>query len=148
MNHLFEEAKFTRVITAQAAGQGDVNSTVLDMAGFDHVSFEVALGTLSGGSVVTVKIQEAVDLAFTIPLDLTDTAVDVADTESDKIVLTGVIEPTEQFVRCVVTRATADAVVDSGVGIQHHARDLEVTQDATTVVTGTKFRITPLVGTP
>jgi hypothetical protein len=56
-----------------------------------------------------------------------------------------VFRPAERYVRAVVTRGTADAVIDGVIAIQYGARVLPATQDAT--VAGIETHVSPAEGT-
>ena len=146
MNQLLEETKTTRVVNATVAGTGDVNGTVLDMAGFDGVLFIAAVGMLTVNNVTTLKAQQDTVQGFGGGADLEGTEVAITDADDDQLIMLDVFRPVEQFVRCVVTRTTANAVVDSVIAIQYSVRDLATTQDATTVAASEKH-VSPAEGT-
>lgn len=133
MFSIVKDAKITRVSNAVAAGTTTVNATGVDMAGFDAVAFVVALGTLTSTAETTVKLQQSDDDGSADAYsDLEGTSITVADDDDNQVFIAEVLRPTKRYVRCVVTRATANAVIDSIVAIQHAARDTPVTQPSTT----------------
>lgn len=142
MFSLVKEAVLTRVSNAVAAGTTDVECTSVDMAGFDAVAFFVSLGTLTSTAVTSVKVQGSSDNStFT---DLESTAITVADDDDNQIFVAEVVRPPYRYVRCVIDRGTANAVIDSVVAVQHQARFMPVTQPATTTV---ELNVAPIAGT-
>lgn len=145
MFSLVKDAKVTRVSNAVAAGTTTVNSTGVDMAGFDAVAMVAAVGTLTSTAETTVKLQQSDDDGSSDAYsDLEGTSITVADDDDNQLFVAEALRPTKRYVRCVVTRATANAVIDSIVAIQHAARDTPVEQPATT--TG-EVHVSPAEGT-
>lgn len=125
--------KLTRVINATAAGTTNVNGTAIDMQDFETVVFEACLGTLTATQVTGLKAQQSAD-GSTNWTDITGAAVGpMQDTQSNEMLLLEVYRPRQRYVRAVVTRGTANAVIDSVVARQRGAKKVVTTQDATTV---------------
>lgn len=120
------------VNNAAAAGTTDLTSSSVDMAadvGFDEVTFIAKFGALTATQVTQIKAQQSSDDGSAD--DFTDIAGSntgpMADADSNKtLVLT--LRPQKRYVRCVVDRGTANAVLDSVIAIQSMARKLPVTQ--------------------
>lgn len=142
MLSLLKEAVLTRVSDAVAAGTSDVNCTSVDMSGFDGVAFVVAFGTITATAVTSIKVQGSSDNSNWS--DLESTAITVADDDDNQIFGAEVLRPTYRYVRCVIDRGTANAVIDSVVAIQHSPRYAPVTQPATTTV---EVNVAPAAGT-
>jgi hypothetical protein len=123
----------TRVSNAVAAGTSDVESSAVDMQGFDAVTFIVAFGTITAGSATSVKAQQGALSNMTDAADLKGTGITVAD-DDNQLVLLEIDHPQERYVRCVVDRGTQNAVVDSIIAIQTKAKAEPVTHDSSTVV--------------
>lgn len=132
MNHLSDAVKTTRVSNAVAAGTTDVECTSVDMAGFDAVRFVASFGTLTASQVTTVKAQESADNStFT---DITGAASAAFDDGDDNLIaIVDVIRPTKRYVRLVIDRGTANAVVDCVLAEQYQARSEPVTQSASVI---------------
>lgn len=126
------ESKRTRVSNAVAAGTTDVNTTVLDMSGFDCVYWEALFGTLTATQVTLIKAQQG-DLADgSDAADITGAATAaLADADSNKALVLEVIRPQKRFVRLVVDRGTANAVIDGVMGIQYHSMKQPEADDST-----------------
>lgn len=142
MFSLVKEAKFTRVSNAVAAGTSTVNSSSVDMAGYDAVAFVVEFGTITSTAVTSVKIQGSADDSTFV--DLADTSITVADDDDNQIFVPEVIRVAYRYIRCAVVRGTANAVIDGITAIQHQNRFPPVTQPATTTV---ELNVAPITGT-
>lgn len=145
MNSMLKECKMTRVMTAQAAGTDDVNSDVVDMQGFEGVEFCACFGTLTASAVTSVKVQQGAKSDGSDMADLAGTSVSIADTDDNKMVLVDVYRPEKQYVRLVVDRGTANAVIDCVCACQYGARKVPVTQSTT--VAASEFHVSPAEGT-
>jgi len=147
--NLSKQAKWTRVSNAVGAGTTEIDSAVINMADFEGVVFSVAFGTITSGAVTTVKLQQSLVGDGSGMSDIAGSHITVADTADNTIVLNDLyqIDATAgPYLRCVVTRATQNAVVDSITAIQYSPRVKPPVQDATTV-SGTLFLQSPALGT-
>lgn len=124
--------KFTRVSNAEAAATTDINSTGVDMVGYESVLFAVHFGTITAGAVTSVKAQQGADNSSDWE-DLEGTAITVADDDDNGIVLLEIVKPQDRYVRCVVDRGTQNAVVDAITALQYNTRKQPVTQPASVV---------------
>ncbi|NQU38201.1 MAG: hypothetical protein HQ526_11490 [Actinobacteria bacterium] len=147
MYNLTKQGKVTRVSNAVVAGTTDINSSSIDMQGFDAVTFYVCFGAITASAVTSVKAQQSSDDAAADAFaDLLGTGITVADDDDNQVVALEVNEPRERYVRCVVDRGTANAVVDSIIAVQTRAGVEPVTHDSTTVV-GSEWHHAPAEGT-
>jgi len=125
------QIKTTRVSNAVAAGTSDIDSSSVDMRGYEGVRFTVLFGTITAAAVTSIKAARSTDdSAFN---DLLGTAITVADDDDNKAFVLDVWRPGERYVRCTVDRATQNAVVDGIIAEQYGPRVLAPTNDATTV---------------
>ena len=135
--------KFTRVLDAVAAGTSDQNSSSVDMKSYDAVTFCVGFGTITASAVTSIKVQGSDDdSSFS---DLAGTAITVADSDDNKIVLAEINQPQHRYVRVVVDRGTQNAVIDFAIALQSKANKAPVTQSAS--VLGQEFAQAPAAGT-
>ena len=135
--------KFTRVLDAVAAGTSDQNSSSVDMKSYDAVTFCVGFGTITASAVTSIKVQGSDDdSSFS---DLAGTAITVADSDDNKIVLAEINCPQQRYIRVVVDRGTQNAVIDFGVALQSKANAAPVTQSSS--VLGSEFHQAPAAGT-
>jgi hypothetical protein len=144
--NLSTSGKFTRVSNAVAAGTSDIESSSIDMLGFEAVTFIVLFGAITAGAVTSVKAQQGKLSNMTDAADLKGTGITVADDDDNQLVVLEIDHPQERYVRCVVDRGTQNAVVDGIIAIQTKPRVEPVTHDATTVV-GSELHHAPAEGT-
>lgn len=132
-----------RQINATAAG-----TTVLtgpnsfDTQGYDGVVFIAAIGTLTATQVTFLAAQGSADGTTwgavgtaASPTNLISGAqtAAMADADSNKLLVLDVFRPQQRFIRAVLYRGTANAVVDGVVAIRYEAKKLPTVQDSTTV---------------
>lgn len=132
-----------RQINATAAGVTVLTGpNSFDMLGFDGVVFIAALGTLTASQVTFLGAQDSADGTTwgavgtaAAPTNLIAGAQTPAalDADSNKLLVLDVFRPRRRFVRAVLYRGTANAVVDGVVAIRYEAKKLPTGQDATTV---------------
>ena len=145
--NLSKYAKVTRVLNAVAAGVTNQNGSVIDMSGFEGVQFIALFGALTATQVTSLKVQQG-DLADGSDMaDLEGSAhTALADVDGNKCLVTDLFRPEKRFVRAVVTRGTANAVIDGVIALQYRARVQPVANDST--VKSTKLLVSPEAGTP
>lgn len=124
--------KAQRSVNATAAGTSAVNGSTVDMQNFESVTFIAALGTLTASQVTSLKAQGSTDNSTWADIPNAATAA-AADADSNKLLVLEVFRPMQRYVRAVVNRGTANAVVDAVIAIQSGPRKLSTIQDATTV---------------
>lgn len=124
--------KVTRVMNAVAAGQTLQSSSSVDMTGFGAVTFIASFGAITATAVTSVHLETSSDdSSFN---DLTGTNITVADDDDNQVAIIELDRPLERYIRCVISRGTANAVIDGIVAIQSRANVEPVTHDASTVV--------------
>lgn len=145
MRNQSKDSLLTRVVNATAAGTTNINGTVLSMVGFDAVQFVAALGTLTANQVTKLKAQVGQLADGSDMADLAGAATAaMADADSNKLLVLDVIAPTGyKYIRCVVVRGTANAVIDSVVAQQYLADNKPVTQSSTVSQVATVIGTTP-----
>jgi len=141
---LLKNAAIDRVSNAVAAGTTDINSTGVDMAGFDSVLFSVAFGTITSTAVTSVQIDHSDDNSSWNAVE--GSKVSIPDTDSNKVVVVECVRPTKRYVRCTVDRGTANAVVDGITACRTLARKVPTSQGST--VSGSKVIVGSTTGTP
>ncbi len=121
--------KTVRVMNAVAAGTSVQNGTGVDMTGYDAVRFIALIGTLTATQVTSLKAQDSSDNSTFA--DITSGATTaMADGDSNKMLVCDVIRPAKRYVRPVLSRATANAVIDGIIAELYQTRALPVTADA------------------
>lgn len=144
--NLLTSTKLTRVIDAAAAAQTDIESTIIDMQGWKSVTFIVGFGAITGGAATSVKIQTGSNAALSDAADLEGSKITIADDDDTSICAIEIVEPVERYVRCVVSRATQDSVVDFGLAIQTGPSAMPTVHDTATVL-ATEIHASPSEGT-
>lgn len=144
--NLLKDIKVTRVMNAVAAGTSDQNGATLDMQGFDGVLFVASFGTLTATQVTAIKAQQGAASDLSDAADLAGTLTGpMADGDSNKLLCLDVYRPQERYVRCVVDRGTANAVIDGVIAIQYKGSKLPITQGTT--VSAAEAHTSPAEGT-
>ncbi len=147
MQNLSKDVKITRVLNAVAAGTSNQNGSAVDMSGFDGVMFIASFGTLTATQVTSLKAQQGNLSNMSDAADLAGTNVGpLADGDSNKALVLDVYRPTDRYVRPVVVRGTANAVIDSVIAIQYRGRKMPVVQDTTTIAANEQH-VSPAEGT-
>ena len=116
-----------------AAGTTDLNSDVVDMAGFEGVRFLIGFGTITAGAVTSIKVQQGQQSNLSDAADLLGSAITVADTDDNKMAISEIFRPQERYVRLVTDRGTQNAVVDFLIAELYGPREKPVTQDTTVI---------------
>jgi len=132
-----------RVSNAVAAGTSSVNCTAVNLASVvgDVVRVIACMGTLTSTQVTSLKLQSSSDNSTWT--DVTGGATgNMADADSNKMLIAEWIRPNTQYVRAVVVRGTANAVIDSVVMIIGNVRSEPITADTSvskSVVAGPSY---------
>ena len=141
MHNLSYGLKPSRSVNATAAGTTAVNGAAVDMQGFEGVMFVALLGTLTATQVTKLQVQYSAD-GSTNWTNITDDAIGgtlstgaAADADSNKIMWIDIYRPKQRYLRAVVSRGTANAVIDGVLAIQYHPALQPTALDAT-VATG------------
>lgn len=124
---LSEDVKVT-VDAPTVAGTSTIDSTILNMAGYDGVLWIVRLGTPAANN--NIRAQQDIVVGMGAAADLLGTLVNSATLNQHMLDLKRPIEP---FVRCRVTRGTS-TTIDAVIAIQYRARVHPVVQPATAVL--------------
>jgi len=143
--NLSKNCKITRHSNAVAAGTTDITpSSGIDMQGFEGCLFIVEMGTITSSAVTSIKVQQSADDSSYA--DLEGTSVTIADDDDNQIFYIDVIKPSDRYLKLIVDRGTANAVVDGITAIQYGARKAPTTHDSTTVGGG-ETHVSPDEGT-
>ncbi len=146
MKNFLSGHQVLRVMNAQAAGTSDQNGTVVDTMDYEGVCFVAAFGALTATQVTKIKAQQGALSDGTDMADLEGSAVGpMADADSNELLILDVYRPAERYVRCVVDRDTANAVIDGVIAILYGPRIMPVTQGST--VSASEISVSPAEGT-
>jgi hypothetical protein len=97
--------------TAGAAGTADIESTIVDTAGYGGVQFVIQLGAITSGAVTSAYVQQNTANSTSGMATLAGTTATIADDDDGQYVVIDVARPAERYVRLVVDRGTQNAVV-------------------------------------
>lgn len=128
--------KVTVVSPAAAAAQTAINSSILDMQGWDGVMFLALTGTVTDGCVLTLAAKGNSANHLTVPDPVTQAAATfTADSTSgnSKTLMVDVCDPALRYAFANLTRTTANAVVGGIIAIQYNADLKPTVQDATVI---------------
>jgi hypothetical protein len=128
-----------------AAGTSNINTEVVDCAGYDGVRLKIAFGTITAGAATSIKAQQGQISSLSDAADLEGTAQTVADTDDNKVFVIDIFRPRERYVRAAILRATQNSVVDYVEAELYGPRVKPVTQDAT--IGGNEIFNSPAEGT-
>lgn len=136
-----------RVSAGVTAGTGTKKATIVDMAGYDEVTFIVLFGEVTNTSKVKVQVaQHSTNVTGSMVVTTATTDEIVSDgTEvklSDKAVALTVNKPLERYLELQTVIGTANAVIDGVIAILGQARTKPVDLDAT--VQAGEFFLSPV----
>jgi hypothetical protein len=130
-----------RVLNAVAAGTSDQNSSWVDCQNCSGVVFIALFGTLTSTQVTSVKLQGANASDKSDATDLLDsdsgtvvTTGALADADSNKMLVLEVHRLKCRYVRAVVDRGTANAVIDGVVAMKIIKHPTPATKDTTQAI--------------
>jgi len=105
------------------AGQTTVTSSGVDCAGYDGVMFFILPGTIDATGTVSAKCQQSSDDGSADAYaDLTGATLAWTAADDNKLGVIQVEKPREKWVNCVVTRATANSVLNPIIAVRYKAR--------------------------
>lgn len=135
-------------VAAGVAAQTAITSDAVNMAGYDGCLFVVPFGAITSLAVTSIKLQQC-DTSGGSYADLAGTSQSVADDADNKTFLIDIQQPQEQFLKLVVTRGTADAVVGGIYAFPYHkaSRAGVLPVAATNAIGGVERFVAPAEGT-
>jgi hypothetical protein len=125
--------KIEQVITvaAGAAGSSDINSSIVDTAGFDGVVFAIPFGPIVSLAATSVEVAGADLAGFSDAAVLEGTDITVADTGDNKTVFVEIKKPRNRYNRLTVKRATQNATIGGALAILYGAASEPVAHGST-----------------
>lgn len=151
MKHLSNRVKTVRLKPdgsgyTVAAGTTDVNSDIVDTAGYEGVRFIAGFGALTSGAVTSLKVQQNTANSGTGMADLEGSNIAVADDDDNQIAITDIFRPRERYLRVAFDRGTANAVIDFLLVELYLPHVEPITEDASIVIAAEKHT-SPAEGT-
>ena len=140
MKNLSRYAKMTRVSNAVPAGQTSITTTSIDTTSHESAQFVVLFGAISPGAATSVVAQGSSDnQSFE---DLDGTVATVAETAGNQAYIVDIGHSRHRYLRCVINRGGANAVVDGVIAQQYMAQVEPVVHDEATIY-GSDFHHAP-----
>ena len=132
---LLKNTKISVVAIAAAAATTDVAGSFVDMKGFDGVLFIALTGDVTDTSALALKAsQNSIDSATGAAELVGGPSFTAGPTNADnKALVLDVYKPRERYVRPILKRGTANAVVNGVIAIQYNARSVPTAQDASVI---------------
>lgn len=128
---LSKEVKISRVLNGVAAGFGDEKvSAVVDMQNLAGVVFIGVFGALTATAVTKMRVEQSDAADGSGMVKLVGSEISIAVADANKMLVVDVKKPLKRYVRAVISRATADAVIDGVVAVQYGPRKAPVFQPA------------------
>jgi hypothetical protein len=126
MKNLLDDIKIVNVMAAATAATTTLNgSIVIDRQGFEGCLTIVSLGDVTDTSVLGLQMQENDSNSTTGMTDITGAAAAFtagASNADEKILAVDVHKPRKRYLRPVVTRGTANAVIKGAIAILYNGR--------------------------
>jgi len=138
--NLSNEVKITKVVDYTSSAGSAVNSSSVDMQGYEGVLFITSLGTANASNTVNAA-QSADDSTFA---DLEGTS--VSSGSSDEDIWIDIYRPTDRYVRIEYVRSGANTTIEGGWAIQYGARYQPVDNTTSGTITG-EDHVSPDEGT-
>lgn len=136
MKNLLKDCKFVLVNSGAAAGTSEVDSSIVDTAGYDSVAFVAILGTVVDTCVLQLAAQgnTANSTSGMTQIGTQITAAVTASGNSNSMLVLDTGFPVGskgyRYVRAALTRTTANATIQGIVAILYNSKNRPVTQDA------------------
>lgn len=138
LKNMLKDCAIDRVSNSASAATTAINSSRVDMSGYDGVCFVVLLGDVTDTSVVTAtgyrNSADSTSGATSTGVSATYTC--GASDADNKILVVDVQNPQQQYAYCNLTRTTANAVVDGIIAIRYHGTKSPITQGSTVLASG------------
>ena len=128
-----------------AAGTTDVNSDIIDTAGWEGVRFIIGFGAITAGAVTSVKAQQGAASNMSDAADLAGSAITVADSDDNKVAIIEIYRPIKRYVRSVIDRGTQNAVVDFELVEYIDSRKQPITEGGNVI--SAEVNVSPAEGT-
>lgn len=134
MNQITNETKVIRALNAVAAGTSNQTSSAIDTQGFDGARIVAAFGAITATAVTQLKAQDsdASGSGFNDIAGSTGSFTVAADGSNDnKLVILDIKKLRKRYLKVVVVRGTANAVIDGAFVELYGARKHPTTADST-----------------
>jgi len=142
--YLSDCVKITKLADHTTAATSAVNSTGIDMTGYDGILFITSFGTAAANNTVNLAVSDTVGGSYD---DLTGTSVSSGTSDEDVYIdyTGGMADSTKPFIRLEAARGTS-STLESIYAIQYKARSLPITQSVSGTIVGEQHN-RPVAGT-
>ena len=135
--NLSTDVKITVVSPAAAAAQTAIDSSILDMQGYEGVMFIALTGDVTTASVLTLTVKGNTANHLTVPAPVTQKATSAftADgTSADsKALVVDLYKPATRYVFANLTRTAADAIIGGIIAVQYNGTVKPTANDASVI---------------
>lgn len=128
--NLTHETKVIVVMDAVVAGTTPQTSSEIDMSGWDGVVLIALLGTLTATQVTKLQAQGSDTSGDEAPYSPDMVTPAAADADSNKALVLDLFRPPHRYIKAVVERGTANAVINGVIAIQYRGDKLPAPLDA------------------
>lgn len=131
INSILKDTKIVPVLNNTAAGTGDtLNSSVVDLQGYDSVCFIAKMGDVADTAVGTLKAYcgDAANVSDGAYKTTTASVTATATSADNKLLVLDVIRPGKRYVRADLVRATANIPVESIIAVLYNGKSYPKTQ--------------------
>lgn len=135
IHNLSNNTKTVRASNAVAAGTTVINSAWIDTRGFSGIEFTAWFGALTANQVTSAKLQYSNDGATLLGDVAGSASAALADDDSNRGLQLELYRPKHRFVRMVISRGTANAVLDVIQAKLFNAHEVPVAKDSTMALT-------------
>lgn len=140
--NLFKDVKLTKIAAGAVTATTDVDSSVIDMSGYDGVVFFGSIATANAGNFI--KAQQGTDATVTDAADLAGSKVVAA--ANNQVVWVEIHKPLERYLRAKIVRAGVTTVTGDLYALQYSGRVRPETNLVANALIGTLL-ISPAEGT-
>ena len=144
--NLSKDVKITVVSPAAAAATTAIDSSILDMQGYEGVMFIALTGDVTATSDLTLTIKGNTANHLTVPTPITQKATTLftadATSADSKALVVDLYKPALRYVFANLTRATANAVIGGIIAIQYNSTNKPTTNDASVIASAFGLGVT------
>lgn len=135
--NLSKDTKLTVVSPSAAAATTAIDSSILDMQGYEGVMFIALTGDVLDTSALTLTVKGNSANSLTVPTPVVQAATTLftadATSADSKALLVDLYKPALRYVFATLTRATANAAIGGILALQYSAGNKPTTQDASVI---------------
>jgi hypothetical protein len=130
-----KENKVERVEAATSAGTADVDSAVVDLAGFSGVAFVVCSQAITTSGTAEIKVQHGDESNLSDAEDVDGLTITVADDDDNQTFVLDLSRPTKRYARLYIDRATANSAWSEILAFKYGAELKPVDNDVDGTIT-------------